>query len=302
MRAPQTFIVIVNYGGWRDTLACLESLDGLDYPTYQRVVVDNASPNNSETELRRARPDVTVIQSGANLGFAGGNNIGIRYALTRGADYVWLLNNDTVVEATSLTELVRVAEAEPDIGMVGSKLLFYDAPEVIQAAGGGKLLASLGLTTEFGRDCRDDGRWDKLLDLDHLSGASMLVRRKAIEEVGMMDESYFMYREETDWCLRMRRAGWRLGYAWKSRVLHKEGRSAGFKTARQDYYVARNMLLLTARFYPHFAPSALAVSLVRSLLVSRLLRGRFRRARALLFAYADFFRGRSGKASRHDIL
>ncbi len=301
-RSPLVHIVLLNYGGWRDTLECLDSLEGLDYPNYRTVVVDNASPDGSEAELRRARPDLSMIQSGANLGFAGGNNLGIRHALERGAHYVWLLNNDTVVEAASLTKLVETAEAEPSVGMVGSKLLFYDAPDRLQAAGGGRLLAPLGLTTEFGRDARDDGSWDKPLALDHLSGASMLVRREAIEAVGLMDESYFMYREETDWCLRMRFAGWELRYAWGSRVWHKEGRSAGYKSARQDYYVARNMLFLMKRFYPHYLPSALLVSVGRSLLVSRLLRLRFGKARAVMRAYLDFLTGRRGKAPHHDAL
>lgn len=232
---------------------------------------------------------LVLVQNGSNGGFAAGNNVGLRYALARGADYVWLLNNDTVVAPDTLGELVAAAEADPGAGMVGAKLLFYDEPETIQAAAGGKLTRWNGFTSLYGSGEEDRGDWDRPLEPDYVHGASLLVRAGVAREVGLMDERYFLYSEEVDWSVRTRRAGWRLGYAHRARVWHKEGR-----TARQDggvgreYHSTRSRFILIWTHYPRLLPLALAYSVYRTVL-PKVVRRQPERARAAMRAYRDFF-------------
>jgi len=128
---PLVFIIVLNWNGKDDTLECLGSLQQLDYPNFETVVVDNGSTDGSEDVIRSAFPSVNFIQTGRNLGYAGGNNVGIKHALSHGADYVWLLNNDTTVDPNALTALVETAQADPKIAVVGSKIFYYDQPDVI---------------------------------------------------------------------------------------------------------------------------------------------------------------------------
>src|SRR5689334_13312211 len=133
--SPSVSVVLLNWNGWKDTIPCVESLRQLGYANVQIVVVDNASTDESEERIRAACPDVTLLQSGANRGFAGGNNVGIRYALEHSADYVWLLNNDTLVRPNTLSALVARAESDPRIGFVGSKILYASRPDLVWYAG-----------------------------------------------------------------------------------------------------------------------------------------------------------------------
>ncbi len=128
--APMVYIILLNWNGWKDTVECVESCRKLSYPDVRIVIVDNGSTDGSETRLRERFPDLELIQTGANLGFAGGNNVGIRYALEKGAEYVWLLNNDTIADAEALSALVQAAEDDQTVGMVGSKIVYHDDPRI----------------------------------------------------------------------------------------------------------------------------------------------------------------------------
>ena len=238
-----------------------------------------------------ADPPLVVVRTGANLGFAAGNNVGIRYALARGdADFVWLLNNDTVVDPQALSTMVARAAADPSVGMVGSKLLYYDQPDRIQAIAGGRLTPWQGLAAHVGADERDDGRWGDPLEVDVILGASLLVRRDVLAEVGLLDERYFMYSEELDWCWSARKAGWKLVYAPGSVVWHKVGRSVGHRSPLQEYHAARGTLLFMQKHFPERLPLAFAYGLYRTLL-PKLVRVQPARARAVLRAYRDHLRG-----------
>ena len=209
----------MNWNGWRDTDACLESLARLEYTNYQIVVVDNASADGSEEKLRERHPELTLLQSGANLGFAGGNNVGLRYALDRGAEYVWLLNNDTLVEPDALTQLVAKTQREPALGLCGSTLLYEAQRDTVQALGGAHYNRWLGTVAHLGQH----EPWPQKLDteklerrvegrLSYLIGASMLASRRFLETVGLLQPDYFLYFEELDWAARAR-GRFRLGYA-----------------------------------------------------------------------------------------
>src|SRR5215213_2485085 len=133
---PKVFIIILNWNGWQDTLECLASLNGLAYSSYEIVVVDNGSTDESEIRIREARPDITLLQTGSNLGYAGGNNVGIRYALEQGAEYVWLLNNDTVVHPASLRTLTSLMQEDSRIAFLSPEMYYYDEPGVPTGTGG----------------------------------------------------------------------------------------------------------------------------------------------------------------------
>jgi GT2 family glycosyltransferase len=249
-----------------------------------------ATLSRAEVDLG-ARPTdarLVLIQTGGNLGYAGGNNVGIRWAIADGSvGYIWLLNNDTVVDPGALTALVRQAEADPVIGMVGSRILYYDEPERVQAHAGGSVVRWTGLTHHL------DGptpMGDDQIDPDYIMGASLLARTAVAEQVGGLDERYFLYSEEVDWCLRSRLQGWKLAYAPSSQVWHKGGRSVNYGSPLHDYHTVRGMLLLVGRFYPKRLPVAIAYSIFRCL-APKLVRLQYGRMKAVLRAYADLAKG-----------
>lgn len=286
---PAVAIILVNWNGWKDTVACLASLQTLSYPNFEVVVVDNASADDSEVELRRRFPELNLMQSGANLGFAGGNNVGIRYALDKGFDYVWLLNNDTLVEPGSLTELVAKMKREPEIGICGSSLIYEAARDKVQALGGARYNRWLGTVKHVGAQQPRTQAVDEAATeagLDYIIGASMLVSRAFLERVGLLQEDYFLYFEELDWAARAK-GKFRLGYAAKSIVYHKEGSSIGgtdrakaAKSLTADFYALRNRIRFTARFYPYALPSVYLGMLLA--VANRLRRRQWARARLII--------------------
>jgi len=222
-------IVLLNWNGWEDTCACLTSLRRLRYDDFEIIVVDNGSSDNSPAHIRRMFPEARIIQAGKNLGFAGGCNRGIRHALSQRCDFVWLLNNDTTVDPQALQALVTKADSAPDIGAVGSAIYCMDDARRLQAWGGGHINFWLGRSRHFLRPAPDDS-------IDFITGASMLITRDAIQSIGLLDEKFFMYWEDADYCFRLREAGWKIGVAGESRVLHKGSASVGKGSAKLDRY------------------------------------------------------------------
>lgn len=221
----QNYILLLNWNGWRDTLRCLNSLEHLCTPCHV-LVIDNASTDDSVARLQEAKPGIEILQSGGNLGFAGGNNVGIREAMRRGADFIWLLNNDTVVEPTTLQGLLDVAVGRPDVGIVGSVIRDMEEPRNLQAWGGGRVVMPLGYVRHYLKPT-------EISRTSYITGASMLIRREVVEQIGLLDEHFFMYWEDTDYCFRARSAGWKLAVADDSVVYHAESSSAGKASQRQ---------------------------------------------------------------------
>lgn len=204
-------------------MKCLRSLEGLNYSDYVILVVDNGSTDDSVARIRERYPGVLLIETGQNLGFSAGNNVAIRYALERGADYVWLLNNDTIVDPHSLSAMVEVAEANPKIGAVGSVLYEMNQKDKIQAYGGGRIHLWLGMSRHVLVPIPDD-------NLGYIIGASLLARRPLMEDVGLLDDNFIMYWEDADYAFRMRAAGWKLAVAPEARVWHKSPLAADKKS------------------------------------------------------------------------
>lgn len=270
--APPVHIIIVNWNGWRDTLDCLASLEELDYPNYEIVVVDNGSTDESVARIEEAFPSVTLLQTGKNLGFAGGSNAGIKYALERRADYVWLLNNDTTVAPNALGAMIAVASREPGVGAVGSVLYWAGERDRVQAYGGGWIGLSVGMSRQFITPVTDDR-------LSYLTGASLLLRRDTLEKVGLLDESFFMYWEDSDYAFRIRGTGLGLAVARESRVWHKESAALGAKRSILDGYFNASAV----RFFKKHSPlPILPVCIgVGGRLAKRLIRRDWERAGAV---------------------
>jgi GT2 family glycosyltransferase len=190
-----------------------------------------------------------LIKNETNLGFAEGNNIGIRFALKHlNPDYILLLNNDTVVHPDFLTELVIACERDSSIAFAGPKVYYYNAngkSDIIDFAGG-TIWMGLGLTTHIGRGTVDRGQYDEIKEVDYVEGSCLLGRKTAIEQIGLMNPDYFLYWEETDWCVRAKRAGYRLTYVPTAKIWHK-GAGAGYSKTK-SYYLTRNRFIFMRKY------------------------------------------------------
>jgi len=274
--ARQVYVLLLNWNNWKDTNDCLASLQALDYDNWKALVLDNGSTDGSVQRIRERFPEVEIMELGENLGFAKGNNAGIRVALERGADYVWLLNNDTVVDPRALSAMVERAEADPKIGAVGSAIYYMEEPTRLQAWGGGNVNFWLGQGRHFESPVSDD-------KLQFITGASLLLRRSALNEVGLLDEGFFIYWEDTDYCFRLRRSGWRLAVAEKAKLWHKESASIRNRSARKDTLSFKSAV----RFFARHSPVPLiSVGIGMSLrLAQRAVMGDWKRALAIWAGY-----------------
>ena len=258
MKGSLVGCVIVNWNGWRDTVACLDALRATEYPELLVVVVDNGSTDDSVQLIRTAHPEIRLVQTGRNLGFSGGNNAGIREVMRHNVKYVWLLNNDTQPAPHALRELVQTAESDCGLGAIGSVLHYMSDPQKIQAWGGGWINLWTGYNSHATAHPRS-GR------LDFLTAASMLVSRQALEDVGLMDDRFFLYWEDAELCFRLRRNGWRLAVAPSATVLHNVNASARKCTASIDRYYTYSAIRFLSQ-YAHVPPLASFVFLSRRLL------------------------------------
>lgn len=289
---PSVAVVVLNWNGKEDTLACLESLAATEPSPDTVIVVDNGSQDGSVAEIRRAYPEATVLETGTNLGYAGGNNVGIRHALDGGAEYVWVLNNDTVVDRGALSGLLARMRDATDVGLCGSTLLYHDGPGTVQAYGGGRYDPWTSRMTLVGNGREYGERIDPSTveaDLAFISGASVFVRRAFLESVGPMCEDYFLYYEELDWAWRGRPT-FRLGFAPGSVVWHKEGASAGThrdprrRSELADCFGVRSRFLFARKFHRHTLP--LLYLTLPVLALNRIVRGQWRRLPRLARAVA----------------
>jgi GT2 family glycosyltransferase len=251
---------------WRDTRNPLRTMSHPPFPKpVQLLEYNRAEASLGGRPLKSDSPGtpIVLIHSGGNLGFAGGNNIGLTYALKRGdCEYVWLLNNDTVVEPSALSELIRRMSEQPEAGVCGSTLYYYHDPGIVQARGGATFNKWLAISSNLGvlessEKPYDHGAIEKRLG--YICGASMLISWAFLELVGLMAEDYFLFFEEIDWMVRARRR-FTLAYAPKSIVFHKEGASIGSsfigtqRSRMTDFYTQRNRIRFAARYFPWALP------------------------------------------------
>ncbi len=275
--------VVLNWNGWRDTVACLESLRSLD-EVPRVVVVDNGSTDDSLDRIRAAAPWARLVALLTNRGFSGGMNAGISAALREKppVDYVWVLNNDTLAEPATLGRMVALADSDPRIGIVGGRLVEADGSGRVQALGGGDVHPWIGTTSL--RVTASQRAYD------HLAGASLLVRRAVLHRVGGFDERYFFYLEDIDLSLRARRAGWRLAVAHDATIVHRLGASVGdgpgLRGLRSDLFFARSSGIFVAGLDLPWRITAVPLRLA-GMLVNRLARAQADRLVPMTRAYLE---------------
>lgn len=240
---PLVSLVTVNYNGVVYTRDLLNSLRKISYPNIEVFVVDNASSESVDV-LKDEFPEIILMKSPVNLGFAGGNNLAIKESKGK---YVMLINNDTEVASDFLEPLVELMENNHEIGITSSKLIFSYAPDTIQYAGhsGINYYTSRGFAIAWRQ--KDEPKYSQAYPTNLGHGAAMMIRREAIEKVGLMAELYFLYYEETDFCERIKRAGFSIWFQGKSVVYHKESMSTGKFSPLKTYYLTRNRLIFVRR-------------------------------------------------------
>lgn len=271
IQQPPVSIVILNWNGWADTIECIRSVQSITYKNYKIVVVDNSSTDSSIEKIKSEYPSLEILLSPSNLGFGGGNNIGISHSIDKGAKYIWLLNNDTIVHENSLGRLVEVAEADDMIGAVGSSISDFKFPYNTQSWGGGRISFLFGRTWHLKRPGK----------IDYLTAASMLIRSSIIQSVGIFDSKYFMYWEDVDLSIRIKKFGYKLAVADLSRVYHKESVSLGKENPLMDAYYNYS----ATRFFTKHSKIGIVPILVGSFgrIIKRLSEGNVGRARIVFY-------------------
>jgi GT2 family glycosyltransferase len=280
MSDPSVFIIILNWNGWSDTVECLESIYHINYPNYQIIVVDNNSsddsikkiidytlgklevksnffkydPNDKPIEtaiyskeyseikkFSNPHEQLILLKNDLNYGFAEGNNIGIEFTLKNlNPDYILLLNNDTVVDKDFLGILVQEGEKDGKIGILGPKMYYYDDPNLIWCIGG-KINWKLARGLHVGINEPDIGQYPEKMNFDYINGSALLIKRNVLDEIGLLDNKFFLYFEETDLALRASKKNYTRVYVPKSKIWHKVSKSGGgIKKEIGLYYITRN--------------------------------------------------------------
>ncbi|MFZ4056700.1 MAG: glycosyltransferase family 2 protein [Ferruginibacter sp.] len=246
MTAPLVSLITVNFNTPDVTAALLQSLHVLDYPNWEIIVVDNASPQFSSAPLKKDFPFITHVSCPQNLGFAGGNNVGIHFAK---GEYIFLINNDTEVTPGLITGLVNYLQTHPQCGMVCPKIKYHFLPDTIQYAGAVGLHPLTSRSYDIGYMEKDEGQRNDCRVTDLPNGAAVMLPATVIEKAGLMSELFFLYYEELDWAARVKKAGYEIHYAGIAEIFHKESVSTGKNSPFKTFYLYRNRLLYIRRNY-----------------------------------------------------
>jgi GT2 family glycosyltransferase len=249
MATPHVAVVVLNYHRLADARECLASVFAGSYPSMSVILLDLGSTRDQQVMLQRAHPHLQIVPLAENRGYAGNNNRGIRLALEQGADWVLLLNEDTRADPECVAELTAAAAGDSRVGVVGPLVYHYGAPSVIQSAGG--RLDARWWPTHLGAGEPDRGQLSEPRRVDWVTGCAIQIRRPVLEQVGLLDERFFAYWEETEFCVRARQDGWGILNAPRAKVWHKGGQPDRSIGPEITYYMVRNRFFLLAR---HRAP------------------------------------------------
>lgn len=238
---PLVYIVLVNYNGAKDTIDCIKSLEKIDYDNFKVIIVDNCSTDNSIEVLKKHnKKNHIIIESNYNNGFSAGNNIGIKRAMEEGADFVLLLNNDTIVKKDFLSELIK--STNEDVGICIGKIYYLKEKNKIWY-GGGKINFKTGKVMHIDHDKIDFKLDENYSDVTFATGCCMLISKKVLKTIGFLDERYFLYYEDSDYSAKILNAGLRIRYNPKSIIYHNVSSSTGRGSNLTQYYMIRNRLL-----------------------------------------------------------
>jgi GT2 family glycosyltransferase len=301
-------IIILNWNRKKDTVECLESISNLRFSDCELeiIVVDNHSKDGSQKAVEKAFKELEKngfsckqIENKENLGFAAGNNVGMRYALDNGADYLLILNNDTEVDKELINKLLMVAKKHPKAGAIAPKIYFakgFEFHDRYKKSELGKVIWFAGgdidwdnvYGTNHGVDEVDKGQFNKTREIDFATGACMFLKSKALKEVGLFDEKFFMYLEDADLSQRLKKKGWKVLYTPKTKIWHKVAQSSGIGSDLNDYFISRNRML----FGMYFAPMRTKAALIRESF-KLLIKGRKWQKTGIM----DFYLGRFKRGS-----
>jgi GT2 family glycosyltransferase len=245
---PRIAIILLNWNGRDDTLACLESISKLTWPNFEPIIVDNGSTDDSISWIRTRFPEYLLIETGANLGFAEGNNVGIRAALGRGADLLFLLNNDTVVAKDILERFVETLRTLPlNTGILGAKIFLFGQPDTLDHLGG-RWNSKTGTFDLIGHRCKEDPSiHQEPEELDYVCGAGLLLKREVVESIGYLEPSFFLIWEEADYCMRAKKAGYSILSCPNAQLWHKVSASFVGGKPHSTYFWWRNRFLWIER-------------------------------------------------------
>lgn len=305
MPYPKVVVGTLTWNQKSDVLECLESLEKLDYPNYEIVVVDNGSSDGTLEAIRERFPRVAIVRNTENLGCAEGVNGEIRYALERNADYLFIIANDAKVEPSTLSELVRAAESDSRIGAVFPKVYYWGTNRIWYAQGQRvkEIRWFRGQFPGFVQNVEDDGSFDEEKETELFPGGFCLVRIEAVRQAGLLDPLYFIFNDDDDWLYRIHKAGYTGRFVPSARAWHKPSSSVGKESPMFYYYRTRNRLLF---FKKHSTPLAFLTfflcyfpfELVRDLYCLQ-RSGMKGQLRAMLAGVFDFMKGKFGKWEHH---
>jgi GT2 family glycosyltransferase len=245
-KLPKVYIIILNFNSYKDTMECIRSLEAISYSNYEIVIVDNNSKDDSVKEISENCPKYKLLLSKENLGYANGNNIGIKYALEQDADYVCILNNDVIVEQNFLDPIIEIFNIDNTIGMVGPCICEYSDRNTVQAMGANiNLFRGLAMGQHEGKDYN---KIDKnFIDVDYLGGACFIVKSEVFRTIGLIPENYFLFYEETEFCLSARKSGYKLLCISISKVYHKRSSTISKYSGLSYYFLNRNRIIFMRR-------------------------------------------------------
>ncbi len=282
MDGSKVCAVVVNWNGREYIEPCLETLVASDYAPLEVLVVDNASTDGSPEFVRESFPSVGLLLNDRNEGYAAGANAGVKAALDGGADYVLLLNNDVELAPDAVARLVETAREHPGAAFVGPKIYYHEPPDVIWSLGGAVSYWS-GNIRHIAIRRRDDGRYEGVREVDYVTGASILCASAALRRIGLMDEAYYMYNEDTDWCARAKRHGYSVLVEPRAKVWHKVSMSSGGGLTQYKVY---HRLRSTLRFFSLYAKPYQWLGILPATLW-----------RAAIFVATQIFTGKPGNAA-----
>lgn len=298
---PLVALVVLNWNGALDTIESLKSLSKLTYTNHIVVLVDNGSSDNSITIFKTydAMLRFQLIETGRNLGYAGGNNVGIRAAIDQGADFVLVLNNDTTVAPDLIERLLDAANENPDAGVFSARVLYYNDPQRVWFDRAHWNPRTLSLEWP-GQGSMESDLPTTATESDYGSGAALFFRTEVVNEIGLLDEDFFLVWEEVDWCFRARKAGWKVISVPRAKVWHKIGVSFGSESSPlRTYFSTRNKLLWFSRHAPWSARIRLWTQTLRRLVPRFVLGGQDGPiVKRLAWALQDYLAALSGRGNR----
>jgi len=275
MKSPKVFIIILHYKNWDDTNECLASLKNLNYDNFEIIVIDNDKEN---------------------LGFAGGNNKGIKQALKKGADYILLLNNDTIVSKDFLKELVKIGERDENIGILGPVIYKYGSNKIHFAGGKINRLYTKGVHISTIPTKPNN---QSSITIDYVTGCCLLIKRELIEKIGLMSEEYFLYLEDVDWCLKARKAGYKCALVPQAKIWHRVSSGIKAESFSYIYYHTRNGLLLAQKNTPFFIKILVYLQSFwifgKQLIKLIIMPSKRKWSKAIMKGIRDFYKGKYGE-------